>query len=163
MLALTESITKILAILMAGAWAYYHYFRGRTYRPRLEPTVTGVVANDGSSDYLIVTLQVKNVGLSRVGIIQKGSGLRISTCTAPLQPLSDVAWKSGGVFSVFLDHGWIEPGEPIQEKYLFALPQNHLAVHLQFRLLGSKFVWNAHDILLSSKMVPPAPPTEDLV
>src|SRR5262245_7455367 len=38
-----ERAFTILGIVVAGIWAYYNYFRGRTYRPRLEPEITATL------------------------------------------------------------------------------------------------------------------------
>ena len=60
-LSLIETFLKILAIIFGAAWAYYHYFRGRTYRPRLELSVKGSLFSHEGVDYTIATVKLHNV------------------------------------------------------------------------------------------------------
>jgi hypothetical protein len=72
-----KNVATIIAIGAGAVWAYFNFFKGRTYRSRLEPKVSGKVISHNGAYYLIVTAQLKNVGLSDVRIDQKGSALRV--------------------------------------------------------------------------------------
>jgi hypothetical protein len=146
-LSVLETVVKIGAVLVAALWAYYHYFRGRMYRSRIEMAVTGDVVNHPKADYVIVRLRMKNVGLSQVEITQRGTGVRVSTCMAPDYPYADVDWEVGRVFPAFLLHECIESGEPIEDRVVVALPQGRLAVRLEFRVVSGDLEWNTQEIV----------------
>ena len=143
----TEKVTKILAILLAGGWAYYHYFRGRTYRPRLELSVSGDFAASDTVDHMIATVKLKNVGLSRLVLEQRGSALVVSICGGIVEPITRTKWSAKGAFPIFEHHGWIEPGETIQNKVLFGVPKDQIAVMLEFRINAAGIKWVADDIV----------------
>jgi hypothetical protein len=149
-LSVVESVSKIAALACAGAWAYYQYFRGRIYEARLELAVSGSVFTHHQSEYLIAIVKMKNVGLSKVAIQQKGTGLRITTCEVPERPYSDVRWVRGRVYEVFVHHAGIEPGEPIEDRVLIALPAGKLAVQLEFRVESGEQEWNTQEIIHST-------------
>jgi hypothetical protein len=146
-LARTESVLKIVALAVTGGWAYFRYVKGRTFRSRIEPTVTGAVFDKDGDTYIIVTLGLKNVGLSRVPVEQKGTVLLVSTCPAPSRPFLDLSWSEPLGFEVFINHSWIEPGEPIQDKVSFQLPAAQIAVKLTFHFVSTKLRWTAGDII----------------
>jgi hypothetical protein len=56
---LMQKVFSSLAMLVASLWAYYTYFRGRTFRDRLELELTGTVQQEGEIEYLTVTIRVK--------------------------------------------------------------------------------------------------------
>ncbi len=72
-----KNICEILAILVGAAWTYLNYFRGRTYKPRLECSVDASVEKHSGRSFLRATVRVRNIGLSKVPIEQKGTALLI--------------------------------------------------------------------------------------
>ncbi|HEV2991351.1 MAG TPA: hypothetical protein VG759_23125 [Candidatus Angelobacter sp.] len=70
--------TQILAILVAGAWVYFKTIRGRTFIPRLQPKVSAKVIRHRDAQYLLVDIQVQNVGASMARITDKGTSLEIN-------------------------------------------------------------------------------------
>src|SRR2546429_3204710 len=76
-----KNVATIIAFGAGAVWAYFNFFKGRTYRSRLEPKVSGKLISRNGANYLIVTAQLKNVGLSDVRIDQKGSALRVFAYT----------------------------------------------------------------------------------
>ncbi len=148
-----EKLFTIAAIIVGGAWTYYHFFRGRTFTKRLEPGVTAEYFDRNGSAFVRMTLRVKNVGLSSVRITQKGTGVMVSLETrAPkTQPIT---WETHGAFPVFESHGWIEPGESIEEAQLISLPQDAtIAVRCELRIVSEGLEWNAMTIAVRAKDV----------
>ena len=146
MLDALEKIFTILAIMGGGLWAYYHYFKGRVYKLRLEPKIFGKVIARDDADYLITTVQLKNVGLYRADIEQKGTAFRIFACKPPtlLSKTQSVDLERLVTFEVFKKHGWIESGETIEEQKMIAVPvENQIAYQLQLRVVSKKIEWNA--------------------
>lgn len=124
----SQKIITALGIIIGGLWAYIKFFRGRTFRPRLELTNVGKVIRTGPIECLLVKVQLKNVGLSIVKLSLDLTYVEIylfDTETAePEQELCRVPWDRPLPYEVFQDHGWIEPGETITDELLFQLPQS---------------------------------------
>jgi len=144
-LDISEKIVKIAAILTGGVWTYYTFIRGRTYRPRLETSVTGETVRRGGQTYVIARLNIRNLGTAKVDIKQEGTGLRILSCdlcvstSAPGEPkLTRLV-----TLPVFKHHKWIESSETIRDEVLYVLPANHVALKLEFRLCAKSMEWNA--------------------
>src|SRR5947209_20081286 len=81
---------EIVAIIVGGIWAYFNYFRGRTYRPRLECNLTVKPITDRSKSFLDIVVHVKNVGLSRVKIQQEGTAVLVYKPQPQSNPLNPV-------------------------------------------------------------------------
>lgn len=136
-----ETILKALGILAAGGWAYFHYFRGRTYKPRLRIEVDGEELHRGPERYLLVTLEIENKGLSKVPIEQRGTGLRILIHNDRFDTQNVEHLET---LSVFEEHEWIELGEAIRDEELLRLPAaDLLAVRLEFHLVSRNSSWTA--------------------
>ena len=56
------TVTQTLALIAGGVWAYFKFAKGRTFRDRLSPTLSGKLVSIDGSVFLIVTVQIKNVG-----------------------------------------------------------------------------------------------------
>jgi hypothetical protein len=118
----------------AGVWGYFNFIKSRTYHPRLELTVSGEFRPRNGQQFLVPRITLKNIGKSKVELIQTGSGYRIWTATGSADPATgELTWSGGKVvFDAFVDHKWIEPEETIfDELSLFALPANCLAAKIQ--------------------------------
>lgn len=115
--ALIQSVFQTVALIVAGIWAYFKFFKGRTYRSRLEVDVSGVVIGTAQDRLLIVTASVKNVGLSDVPSQQKGSGLIVSSLALGQQPtpFTQPSWQEQAAFAILATHAWVEPGETVSE------------------------------------------------
>src|SRR5215213_5150613 len=69
----TEALTNVtqsVALLAGGVWAYFKFVKGRTFRDRLTPTVSGRLVSINGAIFLVVTTEIKNVGLSKITIDQ---------------------------------------------------------------------------------------------
>src|SRR5437588_9561555 len=89
-----EHIATVAGLIIGGLFAYYKFFKGRVFVPRLETCLTVKSICKDNTGYLIASLELKNVGLSRVDIHQKGTALRVSSCAGrpPLGKAESVAW-----------------------------------------------------------------------
>jgi hypothetical protein len=145
-----EKAFTILAISFGGVWAYFNFFKGRTYRPRLEVKASGRLVTRGGTDYLVSTAHLKNVGLSKVEIKQEGTGLLVSNydVETTVPEIISVQDDLLTVFPVFEKHGWVEPGELIEDQRLIALPAGkHVALRLGLRITASGIEWNSWTII----------------
>jgi hypothetical protein len=147
----SEKVVRIAAIVIGGLWTYLKFIRGRIYRPRLKPSVSGRIVIVSGQPYLIVSIGVENVGSSKVEISQKGTGLRLFSpeLTPAAAPPSQIGWMHLGTFSVFEKHGWIESGECIQDELLISLQQVASAFKLEFRLVAKGIEWQSRAIVES--------------
>jgi hypothetical protein len=152
-----EKAFKIAAIVLAGIWTYLNFFRGRTYRPRLEPKISGSTTFSNDAISLVATVDLKNVGLSKVSIRKEGSALLVFVAEVPsdLSDAQEIGWDRMAVFDIFKNHRWIEPGEVIQEQRLIVVPNgNFQAFRLDVRIVSeNRLEWNATAILTSTRVL----------
>jgi hypothetical protein len=141
-----DKIVKIVAVLIAGAWGYLNYRRGRTFKHRLEPRITGKIFAKDENWMLCGEAQLKNVGLSRVTIEQKGTAIIVDDqlLVKEVDKPARVVTERTAVLEVFKKHGWIEPGEPIEQSFLIVLPErrNRVAARLSLRIVAEGIEWN---------------------
>ena len=76
-----KNVCEILAILVGAAWTYLNYFRGRIYKPRLECSVEAVGEKHSGHSFLQIAVRIRNIGLSRVPIEQRGTALLVYAVT----------------------------------------------------------------------------------
>ena len=155
----THKVVQIAAIIVGGIWAYYKFFRGRTFRPRLEPTLEASIIQIASLRHLKVKARVKNVGLSRVVIDREVSGLRVFVYEPPdgfaADKVSQIDWQRVRTVDVFKDHGWVEPGETIDDNWLFSVANHQAAAfRLELKLAGPKTDWYANAVVEAAARPP---------
>lgn len=147
-----SKLLQSVAIVVGGVAAYFKWFRGRVYRPRLETTAGGSLKTNGGQ-YLHVTVRTKNVGLSEVRIEEKGSGVRILSGqpASGLTIVKNVVWKHCASFPIYEEHGWIESNETIEHQRLVQLPQQeYLAFRIEVSIASKGIVWKTDSIVLCS-------------
>lgn len=144
-----DKIIRIAATILAGIWAYFKFVRGRIYRPRLEPSVSGKSFWRDQKHYLIISTRLKNVGSSKISIDKETSGVRVFLCDAFTQttPPDEAEWVRVATFPVFEQHGWIESSELIEDQRLVVLPPNQIAAKLELRIVAKGINWYARTIL----------------
>lgn len=162
------SFLTALAVVAGGVWAYYKFIQGRTFRPRISVEVLGQWRTiDGAQAHrsrlafgrqpqvahaLHVRICVKNIGAAKVTLKQRDTGLTVSLPNEeqPVLPHS-VGWGNAlalhstpgneGMFKVFEEHEWIEPGETISEHVLLDLGRSPTIAKLEVYLLWSSGRW----------------------
>lgn len=145
-----KNVMTIIAVGVGGVWAYFNFFKGRTYRSRLEPKVSGKLISRNSANYLVVTAQLKNIGLSDVRINQEGSAIRVFAYAVVEHTSKAHSVQQSRLITlpVFEEHGWIEPGELIEDQRLVAIPDiEYVALQTQLRLVSNKIEWNSAAII----------------
>lgn len=143
-----EKIAKVLAICVGGAWVYLNTVRGRTFIPRLQPSISGVFVKNETCQYLLIDLQVNNVGTSIAHIKEKGTGLKVTFLRSfrEIDTAMDLLSEYECVFPVFgLNKDEvveIEPGTVLSGQELIQVPQHDYdAFRLELRVsaLRGKF------------------------
>jgi len=146
-----NNFLTIIALLVGGVWTYYNFIKGRLYKNRLEPKVDAQFVKHNQGTGLLISYQVKNVGLSKVPIKQEGSAIEIFTCDlSQYNPHHEsIIWDDLTILSIFIKHQWIEPGETIEEQQLINLvKEESIAVKITLKLVSKQRVeWNAVKIV----------------
>jgi hypothetical protein len=133
-----QALITSAAVVIGGIWAYFKFAQGRTFRPRIEVAMSGQWRDVGESKLLHARIRVKNIGLSRITLIQKGTGLRVSLM-AENQSASPArsSWLDGKVYKILDKHAWIEPGETVSDELLLNLGVSKF----QPTMLEARLVW----------------------
>jgi hypothetical protein len=143
---------EILAILVGAAWTYLNYFRGRTYKPRLECSVDASIEKRSGHSFLQVAVKIRNIGSSRVPIEPKGTALLIYSVImqgrVPSFP-SQVRWDGPvAAFGVFSGRKWVESSETIAEAFMVTLPHGDaLTYKVTLKVVSGKIWWTAENIV----------------
>ena len=145
------NVTQSLAFIAGGVWAYFKFAKGRTFQDRLTPTVSGRLVSIGGSVFLIVTTQLRNVGLSAIAFNSKASTLIVFEYV-PTETMEIVSVRNNWLtaFQVFGDNDrYIEPNEMIDRQHLIALPRaSAIGYHIDFEILSeSGYKWRATTIV----------------
>ncbi len=147
-----KNVCEILAILGGAAWTYLNYFRGRIYKPRLECSIEASIEKHSGHSFLKAAVKVRNIGLSKVPIQQKGTGLLIYSAKMQDQPPSfpsEVLWDEPvAAFDVFSGKNGVEPSEAISESVMIALPQGVVFTHkVTLKVVSGEIWWTAESIV----------------
>lgn len=168
----SQKVITALAVIIGGIWAWLKFFRGRTFRSRIELAVSAKIIMSGNNKFLKATMKMKNVGLSQVVLKTEAVYLDVFlidvATVRPADRVYSARWGEPVTFGVFEDHGWIEPGEEISDELLFQLPESEqLACKLKLTVNshGNSWIvfktqgtgWSATAIVDSR----PAPPADE--
>jgi len=116
------NVTQSLALIAGGVWAYFKFAKGRTFEDRLNTTVSGKLVSIDESVFLIVTIRLRNVGLSRIAFDQQVSSVEVFEYV-PFQA-EGIARVKNDLLMVFGDKGrYIEPNEIVERQTLIAAPR----------------------------------------
>jgi hypothetical protein len=152
-----ESGFTILAIIVGGVWAYYNFFKGRLYRTRLEPSISGRYLRRNGGAWLIATVRLRNAGVAKAEITQEGSGVRLSVSDAsvPVPVPGKAEWRLGATFSVLQNHRWIESGETVSEEHLIEVEdQEDPAFLLEMRIISLKVAFRTQCVVVDGDHAP---------
>jgi hypothetical protein len=138
-LDVSDKMIKLLAVLVAGAWTWMHYSRGRTYAKKLELQISGSVFLKRNL-YLEISTGLKNLGASKYTVQRHGSVCEI---VAIMADLSEIPVD---IFSPFERHDRIEPGESIGDSRQCLVnlrPEDIVWIQVNLRVISEKTEWNS--------------------
>lgn len=125
-LDILEKLSTILAVCVGAAWAYYHYFRGRTFKARLQVELTGVVVRVAGRQYVVASIKLSNLGLTVTKIDQAGTALVVYApgTNDHRADIYNQDWNEteAAAFTILGAHTQIEPGLTIREDVVIAVP-----------------------------------------
>ena len=153
-LEITGKIVTTLAILIGGFWAYYKYFKGRLFHPRLELFIDGKIIHLGSNPQLLLNYEIKNVGLSKVDIDKEVSGIRVMKYYPQDDSLEieSAEWEHIGSFPLIEKHGWVDSKEIIKDSSLFSISETQGIVYkANIRIVGKGKSWDAGSIIFNNQ------------
>ena len=134
-IGVADKLAKILALIIGGLFAYMKFFMGRTFRPRLESAITGELIEKDGVRHLAAKVTVKNIGLTKCGIRQEGSGIRIWS-------YSEATRTNLGAESILEHHKWIESSETVTDEILISLNGDKgVAYQLELWLVSQEKTW----------------------
>jgi len=146
-----QDIIQVIAFCAAGWWAYFKFIKGRTFQESLTPAVSGRFVSLDGIVYLVATIQIKNVGSSKIDFDREASALILYEYTASSDAeIHAVADKRITSFAVFKENDrYIEPNEGIEVQRFISIPGPlKLAYRLEVEILSnSGFTWNAAAIV----------------
>lgn len=139
-----EKLSKIAAVFVGGAWVWMNYWRGRTFKSRLELEVSASIKRLEDKLQIAGKVVAKNIGLSKIELEKYGSGIVYSLYTEDgTSSKGVVATELDVVTEVFKDHQWIEPGETVSDEFFSILSADNscIAVELRVNQLGRSQFW----------------------
>jgi hypothetical protein len=149
-----QNIVQVLAFLAGGWWAYFKFIKGRTFKESLVPGVRGKLLFIKDVQYLIVTTQIKNVGLSKIEFNREGSALIVFQCeySAGAEIHTVIDNKLGSFDVLHENDRYIEPNELIEDQRFIALPgRQKLAYRLEVQITSTDhYTWRTATIVESS-------------
>lgn len=146
-----KNFVEVVAILVGGGWALFRYSKGRTFQESLIAAVSGKLRTINDRSYLIVDIQIKNVGQSLIEFAPAASSLKLFEYSgSPPKEIITVADNKLTQFDALDENDrYIEPNEIIDGTRFIAIPG---VVELGFRLeleiiSARKFTWRASSIV----------------
>lgn len=119
-----QKTAATVAIVGTAGWAYFKFVRGRTFKRRLESTISGEVRRGPGIIYLLTNSTVTNIGLSKFEIDYEKSGLRVMTHASEgtVTEARLAEWKPLSTWPILENKKRLEPGEPAAEELLIEIP-----------------------------------------
>lgn len=114
----SKAVTAV-AVMVGGGWAYLKFVRGRVFKRRGELGLDWRIHRRGGHDVLLLTVTLRNIGLSRLPLHPFGRVVRLyrGRVTDGL-----VSWEQVDLLPVFADHEWLEPQEAVHDTVALAVP-----------------------------------------
>jgi hypothetical protein len=150
------TLVTALAVIIGGLWVYFKFAKGRTFRPRIQVDLAGEWLLIDQRTLIQLRVTVKNIGGTKVQLVQRGTGLRVSRLhsTPAASPPAPVQWESLRVFPLLTEHHWLEPGEAISDDLLLDLAaQDKIATLAEARLI-LKRVLGANIEVFARRVIP---------
>ncbi len=141
-----KSITAIATIL-GGAWAYYHFIKGRVFKPRLTLSTSARRLQTQGTEYVLSTIKLSNVGLSRIEIARADIRVCSLSGTAVTEAVGFPQLFLLKTVNVLLAHSSVESGEILKEQNILALASDrNLPILLDFRVVAKGVSFTATTI-----------------
>jgi hypothetical protein len=144
----TKNFFEVLAIIVGGGWAIFRFRIGREFQESLIPIVSGKLIFNDNEYYLVVHIQIKNVGQSKINFLPKASTLKLFQYTklssVPTLPLTVPDTRINQFDPLNENDKYIEPNEIIEGIQFIAMPNNpDLGIRLDLEIISAKndYTW----------------------
>ena len=129
-MSIISGVATTLATVFAGLWGYYRFVKGRVFEPRVSLAIVARCLRSDSMNYVACTMEVKNVGLSKVDIDK--AHITLYLLSGEFERSHLVTRK------VLVAHAWLEPGATLNEQEVIAFVNRHGIILAEFRIVGSR-------------------------
>jgi hypothetical protein len=159
---LMDHVADVLAIFIAGTWAYIKFVRGRDFARRAELAIQGSLFIFDDRYLVRVTASLRNAGLTKLPLEQSGKVVYLyGIDLANWSPEANVNWRKLMITPAFQDHAWVEPQEVITDELLIPVPtENHatswLAYKIRIRVMGKRGRLRGGGTVWDTSLVVPA-------
>jgi hypothetical protein len=141
-----KSIT-VIATIVGGAWAYYHFIKGRVFEPRLTLSTSARRLRTQGTEYVLSTVELSNVGLSRIEIAKAEIRVCSLSGTAVTEAVGFPKLTGLKTVNVLLAHSAVESGETLKEQNILTLASDqNLPILLYFRVVAKGVSFTAKTI-----------------
>src|ERR1043166_4580475 len=112
---LIQKIAATAAFLLGGFWVLMNYRRNRTHVPRLQPLVTGEIVEGPAGRQLLVSIEIRNPGQSRIelrenGELHEGTSLLVRPLLMAADQFGEPAEGKETAFEILAYRKSLEPG-----------------------------------------------------
>jgi hypothetical protein len=144
---IAKNATQALAVVVGGIWAYFKFFRGRTFARRAELNLKGTLYKFKDELYVRVIITLRNAGASKIPLEKDIAAVYLyGVQSKGYSPGSNLDWQEHLVLTPILEsHKWIEPHETVTDEVLIPVPHpsgeddgNWLAFRLHAKVWGKK-------------------------
>jgi len=124
---LTQKIAATVAFLVGAFWVAMNYWRNRTHVPRLQPLVTGETVGGPAGRQLLVSIEIRNPGQSRIelranGEMPAGTALVVQPLFTAVDPFLEASPGPETAYGILAARKELEPGLAWYEQKLISVP-----------------------------------------
>ena len=121
-----NDIVTSSAVIVGGIWAYFKFIRGRTFARRAELDVSPSIATADGNDYLAVTINLKNTGLSKLPLNSNMKIMRIFRMINDSDSAAGlVEWERISTMRILDQHDWVESQETVADTLIYRVGDSH--------------------------------------
>ncbi|HEY6806440.1 MAG TPA: hypothetical protein VI306_22870 [Pyrinomonadaceae bacterium] len=151
-----QNVVQISAFIVGGWWAYFKFVRGRAFQETLVSNIVGRFVDLDGILHLIATIQIENVGSSKIDFDHIGTALILfEYASTDSTEIKLVAYKRLTSFDLFNPGDeYIEPNETIELQKFVSIPgPPQLAYRLDVQICSkSGGIWNASVVVDNSAL-----------
>jgi hypothetical protein len=131
---IVSNVATVAGLAIVGVWTFYHFVKGRVFKPRLSLKGSAHYLHTHAGDYVVCSITVSNVGLSQV---QKADA---DVAVYALSRNGRQRKRLGGD-KILRSHEWVEPGAILNEQMAIPRPPETAVVVVDFRVVVAAKGW----------------------
>lgn len=131
---IASNAATVVALALGGVWTFYHFFKGRVFKPRLTLKGTAHAVRTHAGDHVVCGISVANTGLA---MVQKADA---DVTVYTLSGTGGELCRVGGD-RILRSHEWIEAGTVLNEQTVIWCPRQTPVVLADFRIVVRAKGW----------------------